>query len=241
MDIWSQLGIEATNDIRTIKRAYASKLKLTRPDEHPEAFQDLHYAYKAALHYAAHVQEPTDATAEHTEIASPDDEHSSTVVFAEEVIHSEGGREAAPVVETLDQAQEEVQEPEHNPYQAEGERLVALTQLLLNSQNELHVPDSWEFLLHSPYILDDQFNWRLGLEILRLIQEHNQKNSNKPLLQIGSGVMTYLDSLFNWKLNRYHIYRFFNEEQFSPLLDKIAEQEPLQQTQHALDCLRGAK
>ena len=46
---WSELGLESTDDVRTIKKAYARLLKQTRPDEHPEAFQRLHQAYKEAL------------------------------------------------------------------------------------------------------------------------------------------------------------------------------------------------
>src|SRR5690606_23650077 len=46
---WSELGIEPTDDTRTIKKAYAKLLKQTRPDENPEAFQRLHQAYKDAL------------------------------------------------------------------------------------------------------------------------------------------------------------------------------------------------
>ncbi len=46
---WSELGLESTDDVRAIKKAYARLLKQTRPDEHPEAFQRLHQAYKDAL------------------------------------------------------------------------------------------------------------------------------------------------------------------------------------------------
>ena len=41
---WSELGLESTDDVRAIKKAYARLLKQTRPDEHPEAFQRLHQA-----------------------------------------------------------------------------------------------------------------------------------------------------------------------------------------------------
>jgi hypothetical protein len=46
---YSELGIEPDADERAVKRAYALKLKRTRPDENPEGFQRLHEAYQAAL------------------------------------------------------------------------------------------------------------------------------------------------------------------------------------------------
>ena len=44
---WLQLPHDA--DERTIKRAYAARLKTTRPDSDPDGFQQLHEAYQAAL------------------------------------------------------------------------------------------------------------------------------------------------------------------------------------------------
>lgn len=52
MSIWEELGIERTDNAREIKRAYAAKLKLVHPEEHPEEFQKLHEAYKSALDIA---------------------------------------------------------------------------------------------------------------------------------------------------------------------------------------------
>ncbi len=52
MSIWDELGISQTNDIRQIKKAYASKSKLVHPEEHPEEFRQLHEAYESALMYA---------------------------------------------------------------------------------------------------------------------------------------------------------------------------------------------
>lgn len=54
MSIWEELGIERTDNAREIKRAYAAKLKLVHPEEHPEEFQKLHEAYKSALDIAKH-------------------------------------------------------------------------------------------------------------------------------------------------------------------------------------------
>lgn len=47
------LGLPDDADERAIKRAYAQRLKTTRPDEDPEGFQRLHAAYRTALQVCA--------------------------------------------------------------------------------------------------------------------------------------------------------------------------------------------
>ncbi|MES2951423.1 MAG: J domain-containing protein [Pseudomonadota bacterium] len=52
MRSWDLLGIEPTQDLRAIKRAYSVKLKTTRPDDDAEAYQQLREAYDWAQQYA---------------------------------------------------------------------------------------------------------------------------------------------------------------------------------------------
>lgn len=52
MNSFHTLGLDPRAGIPEIKRAYAAKLKDTRPDEDPAAFQRLHEAYKSALEIA---------------------------------------------------------------------------------------------------------------------------------------------------------------------------------------------
>ena len=52
MDIWNILGLEPTQDVSAIKRAYAQKARDCHPEEDPEGFLRLREAYQAALDYA---------------------------------------------------------------------------------------------------------------------------------------------------------------------------------------------
>lgn len=54
---WKILGIAPTSDIKEIKKAYAVLAKKYNPEEHPEEFQRIHDAYKAATRYARSVKE----------------------------------------------------------------------------------------------------------------------------------------------------------------------------------------
>jgi hypothetical protein len=49
---WARLGIEPTTELGAIKKAYALKLKLTRPDDDAEAYQALRGAYERAQQWA---------------------------------------------------------------------------------------------------------------------------------------------------------------------------------------------
>jgi len=52
MDVWHELGIASTRDRREIKKAYAAKLKIIKPDRNPQAFYTLRKAYELALKLA---------------------------------------------------------------------------------------------------------------------------------------------------------------------------------------------
>lgn len=66
--LWAILGTEPTGDERALKRAYAKRLKVTRPEDDPAAFQELREAYEYALRhahlFAEELPEPQTAEAE---------------------------------------------------------------------------------------------------------------------------------------------------------------------------------
>lgn len=75
--LWDILGTEPTGDERALKRAYAKRLKVTRPEDDPAAFQELREAYEYALRhaylFAEELPEPqaTEAAAAETPEAPP--------------------------------------------------------------------------------------------------------------------------------------------------------------------------
>jgi hypothetical protein len=70
--IWTVLGLEPTQDISAIKRAYAQKSRECHPEEDPEGFLQLRKAYQAALDYAEGKEAPEPAAA--LEAEEPEEE-----------------------------------------------------------------------------------------------------------------------------------------------------------------------
>jgi len=52
MDLWQILGVEPSHDKRTIRRAYAKRVKQCHPEDDPEGFKRLREAYEWALEWA---------------------------------------------------------------------------------------------------------------------------------------------------------------------------------------------
>lgn len=50
--VWNRLGLEPTNDVAVIRRAYAALIRQYRPDTHPAEFSQIREAYEAAMQLA---------------------------------------------------------------------------------------------------------------------------------------------------------------------------------------------
>lgn len=71
--IWTVLGLEPTQDVSAIKRAYAQKSRECYPEEDPQGFLQLRKAYQAALDYAEGKEAPEPAAA--LEAEEPEEEN----------------------------------------------------------------------------------------------------------------------------------------------------------------------
>lgn len=77
MSFWNVLGIDPTEDIRVIKKAYAKKLKIHHPEDDPEGYQSLREAYDRAVKYskqekASTIQIPFENTFDNPTVFGPD-------------------------------------------------------------------------------------------------------------------------------------------------------------------------
>jgi hypothetical protein len=75
---YERLGLSGTPTVREVKRAYAGLLKETRPEDDPQAFQDLRTAYETALQWAqwaeaapAHAESEPEPQPEFVQVQTP--------------------------------------------------------------------------------------------------------------------------------------------------------------------------
>ena len=218
--LWSVLGIEPTDDVRAIKRAYAAKLKKCRPEDDAAGFQELNSCYKHAVAMVKHQawvaqQEQEEAEAEvqaqsepQEAVARPQDDEPSTSVT-----------EATPKIEQYEETTEAFEAPEQptaeqieaqaiaDAWNAEGKRLTEMVQALLQDSRQRNRPAAWQFLFESDYILEVDFRWHLAIAVFYEIGEFNLecRKQRKKFRVIPGTVLQHLNNLFNWSVMEYDI------------------------------------
>lgn len=89
-----ELGLPADADARAIKRAYAAKLKTTRPEDDPEGFQRLHEAYQAALDWLRSRETCTDIDADIDAFAEDAQPGAATLTLSQETLFEHLGAQS---------------------------------------------------------------------------------------------------------------------------------------------------
>lgn len=76
MSFWDTLGIEATDDLTVIKKAYARKLRENHPEDNPTGFQALKEAYDSAVRYSKYQSIPDGMEIDDADIVGTTDKSS---------------------------------------------------------------------------------------------------------------------------------------------------------------------
>lgn len=202
MNPWQILEVAQTADARAIKRAYAKKLKVTKPDEKPTEFQALHEAYKLALNVANNQSAQTrkreqELVQQQEDPAQQAPSETITIALRTNDIPDKGcdvlacAPDASPI-ETIEATVSNSAETtnETPTYQSEQndaylqhqkqlryeeyQKLVAVVKNLLEDSRGMNDETRWQFLTYSTYLLEEEFNWYLGREVFRLLGEYSQ-------------------------------------------------------------------
>ncbi len=215
--VWAVLGIEPTDSERDIKRAYAKKLKVTRPDDDPAGFQELHNAFKTALKIARNESyvPPRPATPATSRIEITYDD-GQTLTFDNADLNAPPAQ-SEPPVDPLSTEQRSLI----------GELMDKVNGLLSGTVVNAQLVDRWRFLTEPADLLDDEFRIELGRQVVGAIVNFNQQTDkarrNRGYAPIGAHIITMLDDTFFWSSAP---FLFTGPADFHEVMAVVAEVDP---------------
>jgi len=231
MSIWDVLGISETSDIKTIKRAYAVMLKNVKPDDDPKGFQQLHEAYKSAQKIAKYSNSSNQINDDYLPDQSIKNE--VNVVNTDTTSYDNSDNNVTTTNQINFTYNEEIPDTPYTPQvsdeQLELDRVLSLVDKLLLDECKRNVIKSWGFISASTFILDSDFNWQLGLSILKRLLAIDD---------IKTSTLNYLNSLFNWKDEEEYICEVIEDKWCKTLLLRINDSK---QNNDPVLHLRGSK
>jgi len=215
MNCWDVLEINAADDRKIIKRAYAKKLKLIDVVEDPADFQQLRDAYEMAL---SSIEE---GGSRFDEARSNANEEDIVSVAAVDVLPVGKGVEKSDEksVDIEPVSEEEVYHP-HDVAESVMEALVELSEDVAN-RNDI---GRWRGIFENDQLLDIEVIGILRYWVFEFIserlgasnwgEEHSQKT-------IDSTVVRYLNQVFNWSEEQIALSHYFSADQLNAVMFEI--------------------
>jgi hypothetical protein len=234
------LGLAPGADRRAIKAAYAARLKSTRPEDDPAAFQQLHAAYKQALALAGSSSpkriEDSPETVQwlHTVHKPTVARVRSPVPEPKRIRVVPAGQDGSPGRTLSMPGQQRPEEPEPTAC-----RLPALTRAQADEvANSLRMLDrvlrrprlrdlasSYEFLAVSPNLLDDGFRWDLGQRVLQRIVAHEsrfERLARRPERRlVPDRALSRLDIAFGWSIHPERYWNIVEPDTLDALMERL--------------------
>ncbi|WP_428035411.1 RDD family protein [Amphritea sp.] len=251
MSDWQILGIDNTTDLKVIKRAYAAKLKVTKPDEDPEGFKRLHAAYKQACQFAKNtatadkqvvhqrVEEPPEIETQRVETQPIDKsittaEQPQSEEYLEFVLDApeepseysrQDYRDVQPYQQELEGIASADRDAEHAFLKQQWLEITVNVDEITASDKSINEIEAWAFLNDREALLDIQFKSELSDYTFGSLADHLGKTA-KPVL--NHAVFMFLDNLFQWSDRRDLLEDEFGHEAVETVMQAVAiVKEPL--------------
>ena len=188
---WDALGLSGPADLRSIRRAYAQRLKTAHPEEDPEGFQRLHAAYQAARRSARNSRRPEASPV--PEAPAPAQDFEAPAVeeepleeepgFDYEALFAEGDRERREAQRRrAEERLKAAQERRRLQEQAQRDRALASEEAASAAFAALHAlevlysagvsAEEWVRFLHSSTFLNAQHNLDFIFGLEDFLAEH---------------------------------------------------------------------
>ncbi|HEX9061038.1 MAG TPA: hypothetical protein VF941_12735, partial [Clostridia bacterium] len=188
MDIWVILGIDSTNDITIIKKAYAKKLKIHHPEDDPEGYQRLREAYDLAVKYSksTNKKEP-----QRIQIASnvdvPDEPHDNSDSSGINTVHNENNNTLPKANLLIDY----INKPQ-TAYERNYDFIKRAEAVYMDFFSRIEV-ENWQALLNCDAMWDISNRKQLNSMFLNFLKGHHHLPKN---------IWKFLDLNFGWSERR---------------------------------------
>lgn len=225
MSCWEFLGIEPTSDQRSLKRAYAKKLKQHKPDQDPEGFKQLRAAYEQAQYLAEVMANDALAEQEIEESASLSyveqtnlEQPSSTAHEASETFVVEDENrinlsitdENTPLAESAEQSVDDI-----------CQKIIESINQRLESKAERVQPETIELIQELDLQSKRDVSFRVFHHLAELVMStdpSSPKATDRHFIHIAE----QLETEFHWNVDPL-IEQYFSPEQINRVLPKYFE------------------
>ncbi|QLQ30412.1 MAG: RDD family protein [Candidatus Thiothrix singaporensis] len=214
MDCWQILGVEPYADKKAIKRSYARLLKQNRPDDDPQAFRELHDAYKQALLYSESEWQWEEPETPVQPDPTPEPESSAQAevplpalpeAASTEMDEAVETRLAAPVAEVFPEPVEPASTPAETSdvdwfpnRDADWGALFEQVKTTFQAKNAGSDVALWKFIERNPSLLDIEFRAEAGDRLFGMVAEANETALQKKTLFFKPPVLNYFNQVFAW-------------------------------------------
>lgn len=203
MNCWEILGIEPTVEIKTIKKAYAVKLRIHHPEDDPEGFNQLRVAYEEALNEAK-VLKVVSVPVANTVIDPTDTKKQQSQAVVELPILEASGTDKHKIL--LATSKDELV----------GKFMDQITRIYNDFSLRIN-EKAWSELFES------DIYWRIDL---RIEIQHQLLSFLMMNYRLPHKIWQLFDEHFSWKEQRLTLYKEFPKEFIDFIISKIEKRSP---------------